>query len=109
MTTPHFDGKADANAFFKDLKVPTTYLNTTYFMSNFIYFGAAPKKGEDGTYAFYTNMKDAKMPIIDTEDLALACVKIFNDSSYIGKSVYFTSDVISWDYIAATFSEVFGI
>ncbi len=70
MTVPHFDGKADANGFFKDLKVPTTFLNTTFFMSNFINFGMAPKKDKDGKYSITTNMKDVKMPIIDVEDLA---------------------------------------
>ena len=37
-------------------------------------------------------MKDVKMPIIDLEDLARACVKIFNDTSYINQSIYFASD-----------------
>ena len=89
---PHCDGKYDANAFFKDLKVPTTYLYTCFFMTNFILFGMAPKKDKDGKYPLITSMKDVKMPIIDLEDLARACVKIFNDTSYINKSIYFASD-----------------
>lgn len=80
---PHLDGKSDANAFFKDLGVPTTYFHTCFFMSNFELFGLAPKKGEDGKYPMYTNMRDVKMPVVDVEDLATACVKIFKEPAYI--------------------------
>src|SRR5688572_9340425 len=43
---PHFDAKAEADAFFKD--VPTTFLLTTFYWDNLFMFGLAPKKNEQG-------------------------------------------------------------
>ena len=48
---PHFDAKAEANAFFTDLGVPTTFLLTSFYWDNFIFFGMGPKKGPDGALA----------------------------------------------------------
>jgi len=46
---PHFDAKGEADHFFADLGVPTTYLLASFFWENFI--GSGPKKGPDGTLA----------------------------------------------------------
>ena len=40
---PHFDAKAEANAFFAG--VPTTFLVTSFYWDNLYMFGLAPKKG----------------------------------------------------------------
>src|SRR6266568_4887180 len=47
----HFDGKAEANVEFTKLGVPTTFLLTSFYWENLIYFGAGPKKGPDGKLA----------------------------------------------------------
>src|SRR5205807_128533 len=44
----HFDAKADANHFFTDAGVPTTFLYTSFYWENFIFFGLGPQRGEDG-------------------------------------------------------------
>lgn len=41
---PHFDAKGEANHFFTDLGVPTTFLLTSFYWDNFIYFGSGPKR-----------------------------------------------------------------
>ena len=43
----HFDGKAEADHFFTDNGVPTTFLLTSAYWENFIYFGMGPARGED--------------------------------------------------------------
>ena len=48
---PHFDGKGEADQFFRDAGVPTTFLLTAFYWDNFIYFGAGPKRGPDGELA----------------------------------------------------------
>ena len=45
---PHFDAKAEADAYFKGL--PVTYLMTSFYWDNLYTFGVGPKKGEDGVY-----------------------------------------------------------
>jgi len=42
---PHFDAKADADATFRELGVPTTFFLTPFFWDNFIYFGMKLKRG----------------------------------------------------------------
>ena len=42
---PHFDAKGEAYLRFADLGVPTTFLLTSLYWDNLIYFGMGPKKG----------------------------------------------------------------
>ena len=46
---PHFDAKGVADQAFRDAGVPTTFLLTSFYWDNLIYFGMGPRKGEDGT------------------------------------------------------------
>ena len=46
-TVPHFDAKDEANAYFRELNVPTTFLRTTFFWESFTQ-GLGPQRGEDG-------------------------------------------------------------
>ena len=41
----HFDAKGEADHLFTELGVPTTFLLTSFYWENLIYFGAGPKKG----------------------------------------------------------------
>ena len=42
---PHYDGKGEADALFTKAGVPTTFLLTSFYWENFIYFGSGPKRG----------------------------------------------------------------
>jgi uncharacterized protein YbjT (DUF2867 family) len=65
---PHFDGKAEADAVFADLGVPTTNLLTSFYFDNLITFGMGPQRGEDGSLAFNLPMGGKKLPSIAAED-----------------------------------------
>jgi len=83
---PHFDAKAEANAFFAGL--PVTYLVTSFYWDNFYMFGLAPKKGADGKYAWAYPMGNAKMAGIAAEDIGKVAYGIFKaGNEYIGKTV----------------------
>jgi uncharacterized protein YbjT (DUF2867 family) len=41
---PHIDAKGEADHFFADAGVPTTYLLTSFYWDNLIHFGMGPKK-----------------------------------------------------------------
>ena len=66
---PHLDAKGEANHVFTDLSVPTTFLLTSFYWENFIYFGMGPKRGPDGTLAITLPMGDKKLPGIAAEDI----------------------------------------
>src|SRR5215467_5435909 len=44
----HSDNKGESDHFFTNAGVPTTFLLTSLYWDNFIYFGMGPKKGGDG-------------------------------------------------------------
>ena len=52
---PHFDGKEDADAAFRNADVPTTFLRTAFYWENLIYFGLGPARGEDGVLAHHVS------------------------------------------------------
>ena len=85
---PHFDAKGAANQHFIDLSVPTTFLHTSFYWENLIYFGMGPKRGADGKLAITFPMGDKKLTGIASEDIGKCAYGIFkNDSKYIGKTV----------------------
>src|ERR1700716_4393008 len=74
---PHFDGKGEANAIFKELGVPTTFLVTSFYWENFIHFGMGPKKGADGTLAIPLPMGSKKLASMASEDIGKTADAIF--------------------------------
>jgi uncharacterized protein YbjT (DUF2867 family) len=91
---PHFDAKDEANAFFAG--VPTTFLQTTFYWDNLYMFGLAPKKGEDGKYAWAFPLGNAKMAGIAVEDIGKCALGIFKaGNQYVGKTVGIMGEAIS--------------
>ena len=66
---PHFDAKGEADQEFVKLGVPTTFLLTSFYWDNMIFFGMGPKPGPDGVLAFTLPMADQKLPGIAAEDI----------------------------------------
>jgi len=106
---PHFDGKGESNHFFMDAGVPTTFLLTSFYWDNFIYFGMGPKKGPDGKLAITFPMGDKKLPGIAAEDIGKCAYGIFKKGdAYIGKTVAICGENLTGAQMAATFAEVLG-
>ncbi|HSU27656.1 MAG TPA: NmrA/HSCARG family protein, partial [Chitinophagaceae bacterium] len=85
---PHFDAKGESNKFFAEAGVPTTFLHASFYWDNFIYFGAGPKRGEDGKLALTLPIGDAKMAGIAAEDIGKCVYGVFKKGSeYIGKNI----------------------
>jgi len=85
---PHFDAKGEADRLFTDLNVPTTFLLTSFYWDNLIYFGMGPQKGPDGKLAITLPMGDKKLPGIAAEDIGKCAYGIFKaGGSFVGKTV----------------------
>jgi uncharacterized protein YbjT (DUF2867 family) len=83
---PHFDAKAEANAFFSGL--PVTYLVTSFYWDNFYLFGLGPKKGDDGKYSWTLPLGNAKVAGIAAEDIGRTAYGVFKAGhQHIGKTV----------------------
>lgn len=106
---PHFDAKGEANHFFTDLGVPTTFLLTSFYWDNFIHFGMGPKKDPDGTLAITLPMGDQKLPGIANEDIGKCAYGIFKrGSEFIGKSVGIAGEHLTGSEMAAAFTRALG-
>jgi len=106
---PHYDGKGEANKFFTGLELPVTFLQTSFYWENFIYFGMGPKKGEDGRLNLIIPMDDKKLPGIAAEDIGKCALAIFkNSKDYIGKTVSIAGEHLSGSQIAEKLSIATG-
>jgi uncharacterized protein YbjT (DUF2867 family) len=106
---PHFDAKGEANAAFSDAGVPTTFLLTSFYWDNAIFFGMGPKKGEDGTLQFVLPMDDAKLPGIAAEDIGKCAYGIYRrGDEFIGKTVAIAGEHLSGAEMAAGFARALG-
>ncbi|HEX9785501.1 MAG TPA: NmrA/HSCARG family protein [Opitutaceae bacterium] len=106
---PHFDGKGEADAYFTEAGVPTTFLLTCFFWDNFIHFGMGPKAGPDGKLAITFPMDDKKLPGIAAEDIGRCASGIFKEGAkWIGKTVGIAGDHLTGAQMAAAFTKALG-
>ena len=106
---PHFDSKADADQVFTAQGVPTTFLLTSFYWENFIYFGMGPKKGPDGALGITLPMGDKKLPGIGSDDIGACAYGIFkNGGGFIGKRVGIAGEHLTGAQMAAGFAKALG-
>ncbi|MGH7528659.1 MAG: NmrA/HSCARG family protein [Gemmatimonadales bacterium] len=106
---PHFDAKGEADEAFSRLGVPTTWLVTSFYWENLVYFGMNPKRGPDGKLAFTLPMGDKKLPGIAAEDIGKCAYGIFKrGQEFIGKRVGIAGEFLSGAQMAAGLSKALG-
>jgi uncharacterized protein YbjT (DUF2867 family) len=106
---PHFDAKGEADALFTRAGVPTTFLRTTFYWDNFIFFGSGPKRGPDGKLAIVLPMGDKKLAGIAAEDIGKCALAIFKRGrEFIGKTVGIAGELLSGAEMAAALSRAVG-
>jgi uncharacterized protein YbjT (DUF2867 family) len=105
---PHFDAKGEADSAFAGL--PTTYLLTTFYWDNAIYFGMGPKKGADGKYAITFPMDDKNIVGIAAGDIGGCAYGIFKDpGKWTGKRVGIAGEHLSGKQMADKYGKALGI
>lgn len=106
---PHFDGKGEADKFFRDLGVPTTFLYASFYWDNFIYFGSGPQKGPDGKLYLTFPLDDKKMAGIASEDIGKCAYGIFKrGQEFIGKTVGVAGEHLTGEEMAKAMSKATG-
>jgi uncharacterized protein YbjT (DUF2867 family) len=106
---PHFDAKGEANHVFIDLGVPTTFLLTSFYWEDFIYFGIGPKRGPDGTLAITLAMGKKKLPAIAAEDIGKCAYGIFQRGhELIGKTIGIAGEHLTGAEMAAALTRALG-
>lgn len=106
---PHFDAKGEADHFFVDAGVPTTFLLASFYWDNMISFGMGPKRGEDGTLAITLPMGDKKLAGIAAEDIGKCAYGIFKmGRESIGERVGIAGDHLTGAEMATALTEALG-
>jgi uncharacterized protein YbjT (DUF2867 family) len=106
---PHFDGKGEADHFFRDLGVPTTCLLTAFYWENIIYFGMGPQRGPDGTLAITFPMDEKKLPSIGVEDIGKSAYGIFKRGrEFINKTVGIAGEHLTGAEMARALTRALG-
>jgi uncharacterized protein YbjT (DUF2867 family) len=106
---PHFDAKGEADHFFSESGVPTTFLRASFYWDNFIYFGSGPQKGPDGKLYLTFPLDDKKMSGIAAEDIGKCAYGIFKrGSEMIGKTIGIAGEHLSGREMADKMSDALG-
>ena len=104
---PHFDCKGQADHYFTDLGVPTTFLLTSMFWDNFL--GRGPQRGPDGKLAITYPTGDRKLAGIAAEDIGKCAYGIFQRGpEFIGKTVAIAGEHLTAGEMAAKLSKALG-
>lgn len=106
---PHFDAKGESNNIFTEAGVPVTFMNTSFYWDNLIYFGMGPKKGEDGNLTFALPMGDKKLPGIAAVDIGKCAYGIFKaGEKYIGQTVGISGEHLTGQQMSDALAEALG-
>ncbi|MBO9199549.1 MULTISPECIES: NmrA/HSCARG family protein [Niastella] len=106
---PHFDGKGESDKLFIAAGIPTTFMLASFYWDNFIYFGAGPKRGEDGKLALTLPIGDAKMAGIASEDIGKCAYGIFKKGTeMVGKRIGIAGEQLTGNEMAKELSSALG-
>jgi uncharacterized protein YbjT (DUF2867 family) len=106
---PHFDAKGEADAYFREAGVPTTFLLTSFYWDNLIHFGMGPKPTGDGRLAFTLPMADRKLAGIAAEDIGKCAYGIFRKGmEAIGQTIGIAGEHLTGAQMAAAMGKALG-
>ncbi|HEX4225058.1 MAG TPA: NmrA/HSCARG family protein [Pseudonocardiaceae bacterium] len=107
---PHFDAKGEANHFFADAKVPTTFLETTMFYEALLKSnGQGPARNADGQLVLSMPMGEKTLAMVAAEDIGRTAYGIFKAGArYVGRTVGLAGAHVSGPRLAELLSDVLG-
>lgn len=106
---PHFDAKGEADEFFREAGVPTTFLRSVFYWDNLIHFGSGPREDEEGVLALVFPLDDKKLPSIAVEDIGRCALGIFRrGEELIGETVGIAGGHPTGEEMAAALTEALG-
>jgi len=76
---PHFDAKGEADQAFREAGVPVTFMRTTFYWDNMLYFGMQPRRGDDGVLTLVLPMGEARLSGVAAEDIGAVAYGIFRE------------------------------
>jgi uncharacterized protein YbjT (DUF2867 family) len=105
---PHFDAKAEADRYFTDAGVPTTFLRTTFYWDGLL-GQLGPQRGEDGKLVLALAMGDSPLAGIAAEDIGRTAYGILQRGPELaGRTISIASDHLTGTQIAEQLSTALG-
>jgi uncharacterized protein YbjT (DUF2867 family) len=106
---PHFDAKADANAFFVASGRPTTFINAAFYYDNFINFGVEPRRNADDTLVLDLPLGDGRLPMIAGRDVGHVAYGVIRAGSPLfGADIDVLGEHLTGQGIADALAAAFG-
>lgn len=106
---PHFDGKGEAEKYFTEQNLPVTFMLTSAYWENMIYFGWGPTRGQDSKLALNFPMGDKKLPAIGVEYIGKSAYAIFKrGNEFIGKKIGIAGEHLSGKQMAESLTKTIG-
>jgi len=106
---PHYDAKAEVDAEFRRLGVPTTFLLTSFYWENFLGFrGMRLRPGDGDELILAMPMGNEQLPGIAIDDLALCALGIFKQTCSAGQTIGVAGDQPTCAQMAASFTKALG-
>lgn len=103
---PHFDAKAEANGYFTDLGVPTTFLETTFYYDWLL---LQSRRDPDGQLVVSLPIGDSVLAMVAPVDIGRTAYGIFlAGPRFIGRSVGLAGEHLSGREVAEVFTKVLG-
>ncbi|MFI8004121.1 NmrA/HSCARG family protein [Streptomyces sp. NPDC086010] len=107
-TAPHFDVKAQADAIFSDLQVPTTYLRLPFFHET-LFLGMGPVRNARGELVLSIPLADRRMTVIGAQDIGRTVHLIFKaGGDWIGETVSIAAEHVTGEQLAEMLSAAVG-
>ncbi len=106
---PHFDGKGESDAYFRELGVPTTFLRTSFYWENLVTSGLGPRVGPDGNLVLTLPMGTSALPGIAAEDIGRCAFGIFEGGArFLGQTIGIAGEHLTGADMAARIGRTLG-
>ncbi|MFG2332627.1 NmrA/HSCARG family protein [Streptomyces sp. NPDC048604] len=106
---PHFDGKAEADRYFGDEGVPTTFLRTTFYWGNLL-DSFAPSRAENGELRLTFPMGEKRLCGIAADDIGRVALAVFRrGTDLIAATVSIAGGHLTVADMAAVLTERLGL
>ena len=105
---PHFDAKAEADAFFAGL--PVTRLVVSFYWDNLYTVGLLPKRSADGVCRWALPMGDKQLAGIAADDIGQVAYGIFKAGrQYVGKTVGISGENLTLEQMSEKLGKELGV
>ena len=107
---PSYDAKAEADAAFRDLGVPTTFMRTSFYWESLFLPYVGPRSTPEGGAVIRWPLGDATLPGIAVADIGRCAVGLFAQrSTYVGRTVGVCGEQLTGLEIATALGKALGM